>query len=129
MNHDKHFAFIEFSDVGVTAACCTLDGATMPGRGTLKIRRPNDYEEWRIDKSLKVPTIRKDDMEIIQNHVADGPNKVFVGGLPHHLNDEQVKELLGAFGQIKAFHLIKDTGSSQSKGYCFVEFKVRRWGG
>lgn len=28
----------------------------------------------------------------------DGPDRIFVGGLPYYLTEEQIKELLQAFG-------------------------------
>lgn len=60
---------------------------------------------------------------IVAGTVPDGPNKIFIGGLPYHLTDAQVMELLGAFGPIRAFHLVKsDPAATQSKGYCFVEY-------
>lgn len=44
-------------------------------------------------------------------------------GLHYHLTEDQVLELLQAFGKVKAFHLVKNEPDSlTSKGYCFVEF-------
>lgn len=44
-------------------------------------------------------------------------------GLHYHLTEDQVLELLQAFGKVKAFHLVKnEPDSSNSKGYCFVEY-------
>jgi splicing factor U2AF subunit len=54
--------------------------------------------------------------------VSDGPNKVFIGGLPYHLTDENVKELLSAFGPLKSFHLVREAGSITSRGYGFCEY-------
>jgi splicing factor U2AF subunit len=46
-----------------------------------------------------------------------------VSGLHYHLTEDQVLELLQAFGKVKAFHLVKNEPDSlTSKGYCFVEF-------
>jgi splicing factor U2AF subunit len=89
---------------------------------------------------------------IIAGTVQDGPNKVFIGGtskrspgvhlvlysflgltffflplifagLHYHLTEDQVLELLQAFGKVKAFHLVKNEPDSlTSKGYCFVEY-------
>jgi len=33
-----------------------------------------------------------------------------------------VKELVGTYGQLKAFHLVKERDSTTSKGYCFFEY-------
>merc|ERR1712210_272176 len=49
-------------------------------------------------------------------------NKIFVGGLPNYLQDEQVREILTSFGQLKAFNLVKDTATNLSKGYAFCEY-------
>ena len=49
--------------------------------------------------------------------MADAQDRVFVGGLPYYLSDEQCKELLGSFGPIKSFDLVKDRETGQSKGY------------
>lgn len=51
-----------------------------------------------------------------------GPNKVFCGGIPYSLQDQEVIELLQTFGPLRAFHLIKDPGSATSKGYAFFEY-------
>jgi len=38
---------------------------------------------------------------VISSTVGDGPNKLFLGGLPAYLNDDHVKELLQAFGELR----------------------------
>jgi hypothetical protein len=44
-------------------------------------------------------------------------------GLHYHLSEDQVLELLQAFGKVQAFHLVKnEPDSNTSKGYCFVEY-------
>lgn len=48
--------------------------------------------------------------------------QIFIGGLPHTLNEDQVKELLLAFGPLAGFHLVREAGAQVSKGYCFVEW-------
>ena len=46
---------------------------------------------------------------------AENPHKIFVGGLPIYFNEEQVKELLSAFGDLKMFNLVKDVQTGESK--------------
>ncbi len=46
----------------------------------------------------------------------DANERVFVGGLPYYLTEEQCRELLGAFGPIKTFDLVKDRETGHSKG-------------
>ena len=49
-------------------------------------------------------------------------HKVFCGGLPYDLTEREIRELVGAYGPLKAFHLVKDKDSILSKGYCFYEY-------
>ena len=42
--------------------------------------------------------------------------------MPNHLTEDQVKELLNSFGQLRAFNLVKDSATGMSKGYAFCEY-------
>ena len=44
-------------------------------------------------------------------------DRVFVGGLPYYLSQEQCEELLSSFGPLRSFDLVKDRDTGQSKGY------------
>jgi len=59
---------------------------------------------------------------IVSTNVPDSPNKIFIGGLPAYLTEEQVKELLSSFGPLKSFNLVKDSITGNSKGYAFFEY-------
>lgn len=48
--------------------------------------------------------------------MADAAERVFVGGLPYFLTDEQCKELLSSFGPLKSFDLVRDRETGNSKG-------------
>lgn len=79
----------------------------------LKIRRPKDYVPDENDRGA--PHIPGH----VSSNVPDSPNKVFIGGLPSYLNDEQVMELLKSFGELKAFNLVKENGDpDRSKVRC-----------
>jgi len=67
-------------------------------------------------------TLRVAELGLVSQTVPDGPNKVFIGGLPYHLGEADVRSLLEALGPLKAFHLVKDAGSVTSKGYAFCEW-------
>lgn len=92
----------------------------------------------RVQEPL--PFLDMSALGVVSTTVADGPHKVFVGGLPYDLAPEhvrgvctdpfgtlrphafvyahccvQIKELLTAFGPLKAFHLVKDAGATVSK--------------
>uniref|UniRef100_A0A0N4WTZ0 Splicing factor U2AF subunit n=2 Tax=Trichostrongylidae TaxID=6315 RepID=A0A0N4WTZ0_HAEPC len=113
INLDKNFAFIEFRSIDETTAGMAFDGINFMGQ-QLKIRRPRDYQpiSASFDMASRMP---------VSNIVVDSPNKIFIGGLPTYLNEEQVKELLCSFGQLKAFNLVVDS-SGTSKGFAFAEY-------
>eukprot|EP00970_Alexandrium_tamarense_P008206 scaffold1559_cov193-Alexandrium_tamarense.AAC.23 len=125
INRERRFAFLEFKTMEITTACMALDGLDVMGRGKVKIKRPNDYNPAVAPmlNASTMPVLDTGKLGIISMTVHDGPNKIFVGGLPYHLVDSQVLELLSAFGAVKAFNLVKnDPMSDTSKGYCFVEY-------
>mmetsp|Transcript_17229 Transcript_17229/g.32611 ORF Transcript_17229/g.32611 Transcript_17229/m.32611 type:complete len:582 (+) Transcript_17229:124-1869(+) len=124
-NRDRHFAFVEFTSIEITTACLALNGMNMLNRGRIVVKRPNDYNP-AIAPVANPEFMTKFDVSklgIVSNIVPDSPHKIFIGGVPYHLNDDQVMELLSAFGKIRAFHLVKsDSNAVTSKGYCFVEY-------
>uniref|UniRef100_V9L1M2 Splicing factor U2AF 65 kDa subunit-like protein n=1 Tax=Callorhinchus milii TaxID=7868 RepID=V9L1M2_CALMI len=74
INQDKNFAFLEFRSVDETTQAMAFDGIIFQGQ-SLKIRRPHDYQPLPGVVSTVVP---------------DSPHKLFIGGLPNYLNDDQV---------------------------------------
>ncbi len=77
--------------------------------GPLKIRRPKDYGGPDVmAPNMHVPGV-------VSTNVPDSANKIFVGGLPTYLNEEQVMELLSSFGELKAFNLVRENGNGPSK--------------
>jgi len=118
INLEKNFAFLEFRSVEETTLAMAFDGIILQGQA-LKIRRPKDYQP--------IPGISTDAQQthipgVVSTVVPDTENKVFIGGLPNYLNEDQVKELLSAFGELRAFNLVKDSATGLSKGYAFCEY-------
>jgi len=136
INLDKNFAFLEFRTVEETTSAMALDGIQCKGQA-LKIRRPHDYQpipgseptpapiggalsglltgSAPIEAPVHVPGV-------VSTIVADSPNKIYIGGLPTYLTDDQIKEILTSFGQLRAFNLIRDPSTLASKGYAFCEY-------
>lgn len=81
-------------------AALELDGVVLDG-ASLRVRRPKDYAG--IDPLLQTFN------GVVAPSVADSPNKLFIGGIPTYLNDEQVMELLKSFGELKSFNLVKES--------------------
>ena len=116
INVEKNFAFLEFRSVEETTMCLAFDGINFNGQ-SLKIRRPRDYAPvpGQSDLNVQLPGI-------VSTVVSDSPHKIFIGGIPSYLNEDQIKELLTAFGPLKAFNLVKDSVTGISKGYAFCEY-------
>lgn len=64
-----------------------FDGINFKGQ-SLKIRRPHDYQPMpgmTDSAAMSVPGIG-----VISTVVPDSPHKIFIGGLPNYLNEDQV---------------------------------------
>ncbi|CAH0384059.1 unnamed protein product [Bemisia tabaci] len=132
INLDKNFAFLEFRSIDETTQAMAFDGINFKGQ-SLKIRRPHDYQPTpgMSDSgsnalsgydSLLPPSTFAPVAGVISTVVPDSPHKIFIGGLPNYLNEDQVKELLQSFGPLRAFNLVKDSATGLSKGYAFCEY-------
>ncbi|KAH9935918.1 uncharacterized protein BXZ73DRAFT_100387 [Epithele typhae] len=114
-NYEKNYAFVEFRSAEDATAAMAFDGIIFLN-GPLKIRRPKDYGGPDIiAPNMHVPGV-------VSTNVPDSANKIFVGGLPMYLNEEQVMELLSSFGELKAFNLVRENGNGASKGFAFFEY-------
>lgn len=120
ISKDQSFALLEFRHASEATVALAFDGISMePDDATngaanssergLRIQRPKDYI---------VPAIVEDTPYkpgVISNTVIDTPNKISIANLPPYLTEDQVMELLAAFGELKAFALVKDTGTEESR--------------
>jgi len=128
VNRDKNFAFLECRSIDETTQCMAFDGINFKGQ-SLKLRRPLNYQpvpgnNGSLDGSVAGGVNASAGLlpGVVSTVVPDSLNKVFVGGLPNYLTEDQVKELLTSFGALKAFNLVKDVASGLSKGYAFAEY-------
>jgi splicing factor U2AF subunit len=126
LNVEKCYAFVEFATIELTTACMQLDGIKFvhpTGTTIIRVRRPNDYRPELLPPSNNpIPQLNLDVLGGVGASVTNGPGKIFIGGLPYNLADEQIMELLAAFGPIRNFHQVRDPGSATSKGYAFCEY-------
>lgn len=116
LNHDKNYAFVDFETPEQATHAMGFDGIMFQGH-QLKIRRPKDYQpptQGELEPAL-VPGL-------VSTNVANTPNKIFIGGIPLYLTDDQVLELLKSFGELRSFNLVKDTSNGQNKGFAFCEY-------
>ncbi|KAM0789749.1 hypothetical protein ACM66B_006604 [Microbotryomycetes sp. NB124-2] len=114
LNYEKNYAFVEFRNAEEATNALAFDGIIFQN-SALKIRRPKDYIGGENEQAPHVPGV-------ISTNVPDTPNKIFIGGLPSYLTDDQVIELLKSFGELRAFNLVKEGGTGQSKGFAFCEY-------
>lgn len=132
INREKNFAFVEFRTVEECSNAMALDSIMFEGV-SVRVRRPNDYNPAAA-ASLG-PSVPAASLNLAAiglggggggggggGNAADTHERVFVGGLPYYLTEEQCRELLGSFGPIKSFDLVKDRETGNSKGYGFVVY-------
>lgn len=127
MHDDRSFALLEFKQPNEATVALALDGITMEqhhsatngdGAGHIKglqISRPKDYI---------VPSAENEDYTEgeMSSEVPDTANKICVANLPSYLTDDQVVELLKSFGELKAFVMVRDNGTEESRGIAFCEY-------
>jgi splicing factor U2AF subunit len=132
INRDKKFAFVEFRSVEECSNCMALEGILWRG-SQLRVRRPNDYDPSEAvslgpttpNSNLNLSAIGLGNTAINNSYDCDKEDvndRVFIGGLPHFLTEEQVLDILRPFGEIKTFDLARDRSNGKSKGYGFCAF-------
>lgn len=50
--------------------------------------------------------------------------KLFVGGLPYAVNDDQLREIFAEAGNVESAQVIMDRNLNRSKGFGFVEMST-----
>lgn len=113
--------FLEFRSVEETEAALSLNGMEYDNR-RLVVRRPCDFYNRDMNIDVVVPRVNLNKVGLVSPFVDDEMNKILIGGLSKDLHEEHVKEIMQAFGQLKAFCLIKEPEELQSLGYAFCEY-------
>lgn len=129
LSQDKSYALVEFktpedatnamafSGINMEPDAMVTDANENGNSKGLEIKRPKDYI---------VPTV-SDETEntsgLLSNVVPDTQNKVAITNIPTYITEEQVLELVTAFGEPKNFVLVKDTATEESRGIAFAEYK------
>lgn len=94
INLDKNFAFLEFRSIDETTQAMAFDGINFKGQ-SLKIRRPHDYQpmpgtEGNGNQNSQQNNHPVVPIGVISTVVPDSPHKIFIGGLPNYLSEDQV---------------------------------------
>ncbi|OVA18674.1 RNA recognition motif domain [Macleaya cordata] len=127
INHDKKFAFVEMRSVEEASNAMALDGIIFEG-GPVKVRRPTDYNPSlaaALGPSQPNPNLNLAAVGLTPGSAGglEGPDRIFVGGLPYYFTEAQIRELLESFGALRGFDLVKDRETGNSKGYAFCVYQ------
>ncbi|BBN15275.1 splicing factor U2AF 65 kDa subunit [Marchantia polymorpha subsp. ruderalis] len=128
INQEKKFAFVEMRTVEEASNAMALDGIIFEGV-SVRVRRPSDYNPSMaatLGPSQPSPHLNLAAVGLTPGSAAggaDGPDRIFVGGLPYYLTEVQIKELLESFGPLRGFDLVKDRDTGNSKGYGFCVYQ------
>ncbi|XP_021775299.1 splicing factor U2af large subunit B-like isoform X4 [Chenopodium quinoa] len=126
INHEKKFAFVEMRSVEEASNAMALDGIIFEGT-PVKVRRPSDYNPSlaaTLGPSQPNPNLNLAAVGLTPGSAGglEGPDRIFVGGLPYYLTESQIRELLESFGPLRGFDLVKDRETGNSKGYAFCVY-------
>ncbi|XP_058722044.1 splicing factor U2af large subunit B-like isoform X7 [Vicia villosa] len=127
INHDKKFAFVEMRSVEEASNAMALDGIIFEG-APVKVRRPTDYNPSlaaALGPSQPNPNLNLGAVGLSPGSAGglDGPDRIFVGGVPYYFTETQIRELLETFGPLRGFDLVKDRETGNSKGYAFCVYQ------
>ncbi|KAL1558900.1 splicing factor U2af large subunit A-like [Salvia divinorum] len=127
INHEKKFAFVEMRSVEEASNAMSLDGIIFEG-APVKVRRPSDYNPSlaaTLGPSQPNPNLNLASVGLTPGSAGglEGPDRIFVGGLPYYFTESQIRELLESFGPLRGFDLVKDRETGNSKGYAFCVYQ------
>ncbi|CDP02820.1 unnamed protein product [Coffea canephora] len=127
INHEKKFAFVEMRSVEEASNAMALDGIIFEG-APVKVRRPSDYNPSlaaTLGPSQPNPNLNLAAVGLTPGSAGglEGPDRIFVGGLPYYFTEGQIRELLESFGPLRGFDLVKDRETGNSKGYAFCVYQ------
>ncbi|KAL6992593.1 hypothetical protein U1Q18_010704 [Sarracenia purpurea var. burkii] len=127
INHEKKFAFVEMRTVEEASNAMALDGILFEGV-SVRVRRPTDYNPSlaaALGPSQPSPHLNLAAVRLTPGMIGgvEGPDRIFVGGLPYYFTEVQIRELLESFGPLRGFDLVKDRDTGNSKGYGFCVYK------
>ncbi|KAL9231854.1 hypothetical protein vseg_007022 [Gypsophila vaccaria] len=126
INHEKKFAFVEMRSVEEASNAMALDGIIFEGT-PVKVRRPSDYNPAlaaTLGPSQPNPNLNLAAVGLTPGSAGglEGPDRIFVGGVPYYFTESQIRELLESFGPLRGFDLVKDRETGNSKGYAFCVY-------
>ncbi|KAH3663317.1 hypothetical protein OGAPHI_005307 [Ogataea philodendri] len=95
-----------------------------------------DYKSQFLSKELKLKikaqqnkehlqrSLVKWNPETDQNITGDPYKTVFVGRLDYKVNEIELRERFGQFGEIEQIRVVRDSSTGKSRGYAFILYKT-----
>lgn len=124
-----------FESFGEVADCVLMmDRTTSKSRGFgfVTMKNPGDVQAILAEKSHILDGKTIDCKEAIPKSSDPGDpsksmvdvktKKIFVGGLPHALTEEQITEYFGKYGKVVECQIMKDRENGKPRGFGFVTF-------
>jgi len=126
LNPERRYAFIQFRSSEEATQALDLDGISFRGQ-RLRLGSATHAGSGGATtaprQSVAVRPLDVMRLGIVSTQVPDGPYKIYIGGLPFALTEDQVKELLSTYGSLKGFYLFRDVSTNLSRGYAFAEYR------
>lgn len=125
INPERPYGFISFRNIEEAEQSLSLDGIAYRGQ-PLRLARASHAggnAPTRAAMPVNVKPLDVTQFKIMSTNVQDGPNKIYIGGLPSALNSMQIQELLQTYGPLQAFYLFSDNVTGVSKGYAFANYR------
>merc|ERR1719285_1453762 len=125
INPERPYGFISFRSIEEAEQSLSLDGIAYRGQ-PLRLARASHAggnAPTRAAVPVNVKPLDVTQFKIMSTNVQDGPNKIYIGGLPSALNSMQIQELLQTYGPLQAFYLFSDNVTGVSKGYAFANYR------
>ncbi|CAK8697120.1 RNA-binding protein 39-like [Clavelina lepadiformis] len=105
----KGIAYVEFKDLESIPLALGLSGQKI--LGVPIVVQPTQSEKNKVAAA-----------QLTLQKAAQGPTKLYVGGLHENITEDMLKGIFSPFGRIEQVQIIKDADTSVSKGYAFITF-------
>jgi len=105
----KGIAYVEFKDIESVPLALGLAGQKV--LGVPIVVQPTQSEKNKVAAA-----------QLTLQKAAQGPTKLYVGGLHENITEEMLKGIFSPFGRVEQVQIIKDQDTGLSRGYAFITF-------
>ncbi|CAF0960841.1 unnamed protein product [Didymodactylos carnosus] len=117
----KGVAYVEFRDLDCVTQAIALSGQKV--LGVPIIIKPSNAEKNRLANQNASANNGNSQFSFQQSSVPQtGPMKLYVGSLHFNITEDMLRGIFEPFGRIESINLMKDTETSRSRGYAFIQF-------